>query len=626
MPPTPNSADQFPSPNPLQQPHHAHQPYPPTPGVGGSSIGLTPFIQQGGVTPSLFPSSTNFFAPDGRASVPGTTPTPHGPQSQGGGDVPMLNSPYLHLAAKEAVRREFLNMPTFVTYQKQQARLSATPVVQGVNQNQLQSPSTSDNPISSDNGDCSPGSVGSKKQVSRKRPRQEDEEEENDEDMSEDHAVPKPSGNNDDLNENDPRSTRHRTSVSTSVCDIEAVPCKSSKSSSPSAKSNDNRSTCSSHGDAKVPTSASTHDVQPMATISSDKSPQHVQPQQLPLKQAQMAAPAPFHTYFMPHPHHPHGMMLMGPHGPMSMHPQAGYQGAPPPPGMVQHPHHSHPHAALYAPHPSGMMMFPGGQHVMPYHAHAPHPHAAHSQALQHSYPYAQVQPHYHHQQQQPGVQFPNYNAGLEQQQQIQQQQQRQRQAAVESNAVTENGTVPVSTKISDHLPENIDVPQPVSSMEHEEVKGSEEKTTGEEAGTGKGNSSVSGCPSTTRNITPTPGSSTTSGLDINGCAGGSTSTETANINKQESQADKKARVEVEKQELIREFKKKTREAALVRFRQKRSERRFGKLIRYDCRKKLADARPRVKGRFVRIKTDEFGAEIEEESESVQVVPGMVHG
>jgi hypothetical protein len=63
--------------------------------------------------------------------------------------------------------------------------------------------------------------------------------------------------------------------------------------------------------------------------------------------------------------------------------------------------------------------------------------------------------------------------------------------------------------------------------------------------------------------------------------------------------------VEQEKQDLIREFKKKTREAALVRFRQKRRERRFGKLIRYDCRKKLADARPRIKGRFVRVKDGE---------------------
>lgn len=78
-------------------------------------------------------------------------------------------------------------------------------------------------------------------------------------------------------------------------------------------------------------------------------------------------------------------------------------------------------------------------------------------------------------------------------------------------------------------------------------------------------------------------------------------------IPKHETTEQRKARVEEEKQELIREFKKKTREAALVRFRQKRRERRFGKLIRYACRKQLADARPRVKGRFVRIKEDEAG-------------------
>lgn len=89
---------------------------------------------------------------------------------------------------------------------------------------------------------------------------------------------------------------------------------------------------------------------------------------------------------------------------------------------------------------------------------------------------------------------------------------------------------------------------------------------------------------------------------------------------KPETGTERKARIECEKQDLIREFKKKTREAALVRFRQKRRERRFGKLIRYECRKQLADARPRVKGRFVRIKTPDSNTE---DSESAQVVPSL---
>lgn len=42
----------------------------------------------------------------------------------------------------------------------------------------------------------------------------------------------------------------------------------------------------------------------------------------------------------------------------------------------------------------------------------------------------------------------------------------------------------------------------------------------------------------------------------------------------------------------------KEREAKLERYRQKRARRHFGKKIRYQCRKKLADTRPRFKGRF----------------------------
>ncbi|KAJ0978186.1 hypothetical protein J5N97_013660 [Dioscorea zingiberensis] len=42
------------------------------------------------------------------------------------------------------------------------------------------------------------------------------------------------------------------------------------------------------------------------------------------------------------------------------------------------------------------------------------------------------------------------------------------------------------------------------------------------------------------------------------------------------------------------------REAALNKFRQKRKERNFGKKVRYQSRKKLAEQRPRVRGQFVR--------------------------
>lgn len=39
---------------------------------------------------------------------------------------------------------------------------------------------------------------------------------------------------------------------------------------------------------------------------------------------------------------------------------------------------------------------------------------------------------------------------------------------------------------------------------------------------------------------------------------------------------------------------------ALARFRSKRASRSFAKKVRYECRKQLADSRPRVKGRFVK--------------------------
>ncbi|KAF6001690.1 hypothetical protein F1559_001603 [Cyanidiococcus yangmingshanensis] len=59
-------------------------------------------------------------------------------------------------------------------------------------------------------------------------------------------------------------------------------------------------------------------------------------------------------------------------------------------------------------------------------------------------------------------------------------------------------------------------------------------------------------------------------------------------------------RKEIEKLLSQREFKQMTRQAAIVRYRQKKKERRFMKVVRYSCRKVLADKRPRIRGRFVR--------------------------
>eukprot|EP00177_Eucheuma_denticulatum_P001919 GFKZ01003428.1.p2 GENE.GFKZ01003428.1~~GFKZ01003428.1.p2 ORF type:complete len:371 (-),score=80.02 GFKZ01003428.1:3978-5090(-) len=63
-----------------------------------------------------------------------------------------------------------------------------------------------------------------------------------------------------------------------------------------------------------------------------------------------------------------------------------------------------------------------------------------------------------------------------------------------------------------------------------------------------------------------------------------------------------KSEVELEKEKMERtaEQRKKRRMEALARFRSKRANRSFTKKVRYECRKQLADSRPRVKGRFVR--------------------------
>lgn len=86
----------------------------------------------------------------------------------------------------------------------------------------------------------------------------------------------------------------------------------------------------------------------------------------------------------------------------------------------------------------------------------------------------------------------------------------------------------------------------------------------------------------------------------------------------------------------LTEQRKKRRMEALARFRSKRANRSFTKKVRYECRKQLADSRPRVKGRFVR-KVEmalfhKYGAmyrehldelKVEQEKEQDQRIPTM---
>jgi hypothetical protein len=60
------------------------------------------------------------------------------------------------------------------------------------------------------------------------------------------------------------------------------------------------------------------------------------------------------------------------------------------------------------------------------------------------------------------------------------------------------------------------------------------------------------------------------------------------------------------------------REARLMRYREKRKNRRFEKTIRYASRKAYAESRPRVKGRFAkRADNDADDAEAEAEAHAV---------
>ncbi|CAG9466455.1 unnamed protein product [Pedinophyceae sp. YPF-701] len=67
------------------------------------------------------------------------------------------------------------------------------------------------------------------------------------------------------------------------------------------------------------------------------------------------------------------------------------------------------------------------------------------------------------------------------------------------------------------------------------------------------------------------------------------------------------------------------RAAALARFREKRRNRQFGKVVRYESRRKLAEQRPRIRGQFVKMEVAQ-AMKGEEKKESEGHAPGLMAG
>jgi hypothetical protein len=68
------------------------------------------------------------------------------------------------------------------------------------------------------------------------------------------------------------------------------------------------------------------------------------------------------------------------------------------------------------------------------------------------------------------------------------------------------------------------------------------------------------------------------------------------------------------------------RAEAIARFLKKRKERNFDKKVRYASRKRLAEARPRVRGQFVRLKEGEADEEHEAEEKQGSGGDDVSHG
>mmetsp|Transcript_30885 Transcript_30885/g.75491 ORF Transcript_30885/g.75491 Transcript_30885/m.75491 type:complete len:236 (-) Transcript_30885:107-814(-) len=76
------------------------------------------------------------------------------------------------------------------------------------------------------------------------------------------------------------------------------------------------------------------------------------------------------------------------------------------------------------------------------------------------------------------------------------------------------------------------------------------------------------------------------------------------------------------------EQKRADRKEALLRYKEKKRNRTFKKTVRYECRKQLADSRPRVKGRFVKKNEislyKKYGDEYREHLDELEIDDGVV--
>lgn len=590
------------TPNPTPQPSLTHaQPHSMTPALMSRSPqinapnsssnnpstsipGLTPFLASFN-TPSLVPPHTSLLSSFPQSlSNPSLHDSSSVPQSASKTNeqnpTTLLTSPFLQAAAKEAVRREFLNMPSYVAPPSSSAPPSTSAPASSAPESSEPAPNDSSKTHSVPTGPSKPLQSPSSPPKNTFQPSLEAAttsasapavRESNPSrtipyvtSSKSDSAptstiTPSPQSSHSDghlpppvKSSGKPASSAPNISTvtfpgSSSVFADDAKDDSEAGNALKPARSTASMSAVTSSaartGSSVLPSSSAMTGVAPAAP-NSNVAPAAPAMHNIPAVQAPGMAPSQLPTapYFMAHPHPHGGMMFVGPHGHV----------------MMAAPHGAAHHPLYHPANPYSMMMF-GAQHPM-------------MQAQQ--------------------AQFMMHN-----------------QAAAAAAAAA--SAVAASSNHTSTIPQHQAVAASAQTQPQDQVVNqSQPSQTIAQSQSSLGAS-----------LSAQPGSSG-SGADISGSL--DTAEEFGDVAsggrdiKMESSDEKKSRVELEKQELIREFKKKTREAALVRFRQKRSERRFGKLIRYDCRKKLADARPRVKGRFVRIKADELG---EDESECAQVVP-----